>query len=115
MQRSNIYTFGFAFAVTLFCSVALALAATSLRPAQQTSARLDVIKNILSVAGYPDDKTNAMAQKDPKSVIALFEKDFNARIVNKENAEVELETVKNELKKLGYTDADLNPPWGQGL
>ena len=34
MQRSNFYTFGFAFAVTLFCSVALALAATGLRPAQ---------------------------------------------------------------------------------
>lgn len=107
MQRSNLYTFGFAFAVTLLCSVALALAATSLKPAQQISARLDVIKNILSVAGYLDDETAKMAAKDPKAVIGLFEKDFAARVVDKNNQEVELATLKTELQKLGYKPEEL--------
>ena len=107
MQRSNFYTFGFAFAVTLFCSVALALAATGLRPAQQISARLDVIKNILSVAGYPNDITEKMAAADPKSVIALFEKDFVARIVDENNQEVELSRVSQQLQTIGYKPAEI--------
>ncbi|MEQ9364450.1 MAG: NADH:ubiquinone reductase (Na(+)-transporting) subunit C [Leptospirales bacterium] len=108
MQRSNLYTFGFAFAVTLFCSIALALASTSLKPAQEISARLDVIKNILSVAGYDNAETEKKAARDPQSVITLFEQDFTARVVDKNNQEVSLEKIKSELQKLGYEAADLD-------
>ncbi len=108
MQRSNLYTFGFAFAVTLFCSIGLALAATNLKPAQEVSARLDVIKNILSVAGYDDAETNKTAASDPQAVIALFEKDFNARVVDKNNQEVPLEKIKAELQTLGFKTEELD-------
>ena len=107
MQRSNLYVFCFALIISFFVSIGLALAATFLREEQDISARLDVIQNILSVAGFSEEQILELRSKKPEEVIALFREKFEARIVNKENEEVELSWIKKELEGLNYASAEL--------
>lgn len=103
MKKGNIYTFAFAFAVCIFCSVALALASTNLKPQQDLSARLDVVKNILSVVGMSKEQIKEIEKKDPKELLNVFNTKFETRIVDKNNSVVTLDSLKKELvDKLGY-------------
>ncbi len=107
MQRGNAYTFIFAFIVCICCSVALAFAATGLREAQDISARLDIVKNILLVGGYEQKELDRMAAESPQQVLEIFRKNFDVRLVNEDKEEVPLEFVKSELNKIGYQDEQL--------
>lgn len=104
MQRGNAYTFIFAFIVCICCSVALAFASTGLSEAQDISARLDIVKNILRVGGYEQKEVDRMAATNPKQVLELFRKNFDVRLVDKNNAEVPLDSVTDQLKTIGYKD-----------
>ncbi|MCB1308841.1 MAG: NADH:ubiquinone reductase (Na(+)-transporting) subunit C [Leptospiraceae bacterium] len=109
MQRGNLFTFGFALAVCIFCSVGLALAASVLKEDQEISARLDVIQNILAVAGYPQDEIQRMKSQNPRQMIDLFQNKFDFLLVNRQNQEISLDSVKKELvEKLGYKPEELN-------
>ncbi|MCB1175300.1 MAG: NADH:ubiquinone reductase (Na(+)-transporting) subunit C [Leptospiraceae bacterium] len=109
MQKSNLYTFGFALTVCICCSVALALASTNLKPAQDLSARLDVVKNILSVAGMAEDEIQKMERQNPAALLDLYNKRFQPLIIDKNNQEVPLAELKSELEgKLGYPKSDLD-------
>ena len=107
MQRSNLYVFAFALVVSFFVSIGLALAATILREDQDISARLDVIQNILSVAGFSETEIAELQKKEAKEVISLFRKQFEARIVDRQNNEVKLSWIKEQLQGLNYSPADL--------
>ncbi len=108
MSRSRVYVFSFALLVCLFVSVVLALASTLLRKDQGISARLDVIQNILSVAGYTKEKIDILLQKDSQEVIQLFRREFQVRLVNRNNNEVSLDWVKKELFLLGYKNEEID-------
>ena len=107
MQRSNLYVFSFALLISFLVSVALALAATVLREDQGISARLDVIQNILSVAGFSEAELSELQNREAEEVIRLFRKQFEVRIVDRQNNEVQLGWIKEQLQGLNYSPADL--------
>ncbi len=104
-QRGNVYIFSFALIVTLVASVFLSAAASVLKPYQELNARLDVLKNILSVAGYTPEEIQKMSGKQ---TIALFSDEFEVLILDRNNSPVERSTINHELEKIGYTDDVLN-------
>lgn len=104
-QRGDVYTFVFATIVCIFCSVGLALAATALKPAQETNARLDIVQNILSVVGY--SKADIRKQK-PKETLELFRKEFRPVILNGRDELVERKDLEEALVNgLQYPRADM--------
>ena len=103
-KRSNLYIFGFATLVTVFASIVLSLAATALKPMQELNARLDVVKNILSVAGYESDRLNHMK---PDEMLEIYRKQFEVHLLNRANKPAKRGDLTGELKKLGYSDEDL--------
>lgn len=73
------------------------------------SARLDVVKNILSVAGMSQDEIQKTEATNPAELLDIFKNKFETRIVNKNNQEVSLNKLKQELiQRLGYTKEDLD-------
>ena len=107
MQRSNVYVFCFALLVSFFVSIGLALAATLLREEQDISARLDVIQNILSVAGFSEEEIAKIRRKKAEELIRLFREEFQARMLDRQNNEVELSWIKKQLETLNYSPVDL--------
>tara|TARA_Y100001937_G_scaffold112525_2_gene160192 strand:- start:4137 stop:4997 length:861 start_codon:yes stop_codon:yes gene_type:complete len=103
-KQSNLYIFGFAIAVCLFASVVLAVASTALKPAQTQQVRLDIIQNILSVAGYSAED---MKGKSPADIIDLYEKKFEVLLIDKNNTPVQRSEMEKELQTLGYKEAEL--------
>lgn len=105
MQRQgNLYTFGFAFLICVLCSVILAVAASALKPKQDIEARLDIVKNILSVAGYDDAE---IQKKKPTEVIEIYRKNFEAVFLNKDNKPAQRSALEEALMSLGYTQENL--------
>ena len=111
-QRSNLYTFGFAGVICVLCSVVLALAATALKPDQTVNARLDIVKNILSVVGYvnkasaPKDGLLVMPEK-AGDILALFKKEFQVLLLNENNQPMQRVDIEKELTKLKYPAREL--------
>ena len=103
-KQSNLYIFGFAIAVCLFASILLAVASTALKPAQTEQVRLDIIHNILSVAGIPEEQIKG---KKPSEIIDLYEKNFEVLLIDKNNEKVHREEMEKELETIGYKEADL--------
>ena len=104
-QRGDLYTFVFATIICLFCSIVLALAATALRPAQQTNARLDIVQNLLSVAGY---ESAALKKMKATEVLSLFKTNFRPIILNAQDVEVERKAIENALiAGLDYPQAEI--------
>lgn len=103
-KQSNIYIFGFAIAVCLFASVVLAVASTALKPDQTQQVRLDIIQNILSVAGYTAEDLKG---KKPADIIDLYEKRFEVVLIDKDNKPVQRSEMEEELKVLGYEEKEL--------
>ena len=68
-ERSTTYTFGFAAAVCLVCSILVSASALSLEGRQEANRRLDVRRNVLVAAGLLE----AGARADAAEVDALFE------------------------------------------
>ena len=104
-QRGDLYTFVFATIICLFCSIVLALAATALRPAQQTNARLDIVENLLSVVGYEMPALKKMKAAD---VLGLFKKDFRPLILNARDQEIQRKDLEDALVSgLNYPPAEV--------
>jgi Na+-transporting NADH:ubiquinone oxidoreductase subunit C len=103
-KQTNVYIFGFAIAICLFASVVLAVASTALKPAQSQQVRLDIIQNILSVAGIT---AADLKGKTPAQVIDLYEENFEVLLIDKDNAPVAREEMEQALQPLGYKDSEL--------
>lgn len=103
-KRSNLYIFGFAGVVTVFASIVLSLAATALKPMQQLNVRLDVVRNILSVAGYDASKIHDMK---PDQVLEIYRKEFQVLLLDKNNEPASREDLESALSALGYKGEDL--------
>lgn len=82
----------------------LSAASTALKPVQELNARLDVVNNILSVAGYPSEKIDKMS---PDQRVALYKKDFQALLLDKNNEEASKEDLMDRLSVLGYKKEEL--------
>ena len=108
MNRGNFYVFRFALVVCLLVSVGLTLAYTGLREAQELSARIDVVRNIFSVAGYTDEKLQALKAKGDNVVMEAFQKQFQSVLFDKNNEEIPLDTIKSDLENLGFLRDDLD-------
>ena len=107
MQRSRLYIFSFALVICFLVSVALALASTSLKEKQNKSVRLDIIQNLLSVSGFNSKEIDELSKKNPKKIFELFQKNFKAHLLNKENIQVSDTWLKEQLELLGYPKEDL--------
>lgn len=105
MQRSNLYTYTFALIICVFASVLLALASTALKPAQQTSQRLDIVKNLLSVTGITNEE---LAKMSPGEIMSMYKEHFEVRLVDKNKEPVERSFIEEELKKLNYKEKELS-------
>lgn len=103
-RKGNVYTFGFAVAVCLACSIVLALAATALKPRQVANARLDIMKNLLVSVGHDYAKLTAM---QPEEVFGLYDKEFDEILLDKNNEPAGRDFMVSELVKLGYEEAEL--------
>ncbi|MDJ0839751.1 MAG: NADH:ubiquinone reductase (Na(+)-transporting) subunit C [Acidobacteriota bacterium] len=104
MQRKgDAYTFVFASVICVFCAVVLALAATALKPIQEKNVKLDVTVNILGAVGHDPMEL----KKTPDKAFELFEKEFEIKILDKDNAEQDRKFMETELAKLGYVPDEL--------
>ena len=103
-QPSNLYTFGFALIICLVCSIGLAMGATALKPMQVTNARLDIMSNIISASGFPEDELAAM---QPADVLKLYREKFQGKILDKDNQPVDRTILEDKLRPLGYSDETL--------
>ncbi|MFH2203881.1 MAG: Na+-translocating NADH-quinone reductase subunit C [Elusimicrobiota bacterium] len=73
-MRSTGYTFGFAAAVCIACSLVVSSAATLLRDKQAANVRLDIQKNILRSVGF--DETI------PEKITALYAARIEERVID---------------------------------
>lgn len=95
MQQSNIYIIGYTAAVTMVCAIALALAATLLKPRQDKNIELERMSNILSTV---------MTLKDGDNVQEIYSSRVTEYVVNHEGQKVDNVkatdiVVANEAKK----------------
>lgn len=103
-QPSNLYTFGFALVICLVCSIGLAMGATALKPMQVTNSRLDIMSNIISASGFPEDRLEALK---PDEVLKLYRDKFAGQILDKNNQPVERKVLEDKLRPLGYSEETL--------
>ena len=102
-------SFAFALALSIFVSAILASLAGFLQKPQELSARLDIIQNILSVAGYEESllqewkKTPTGKQK----MIDAFRDDFEILLIDKDSEAVEERFLIDALLLLNYKKKDL--------
>lgn len=101
-KQGNFYVYSFTIIVCICVSVVLALAATALRPAQTTQQRLDIVRNILSVAGYEN-----IEDMDPQTVLDTYRDRFNVILIDDQNQEVDSQYIKDELIGLGFSTDEL--------
>jgi len=100
-RKGDLYTFGFAGIICVFCSVILALAATGLKPLQDQNAELDVLVNILGAVGHDPA---ALKKEGAVAVKEQFAKEFQTKLLNASNQETSLDFMKTELIKVGYPE-----------
>jgi len=76
-KNSTAYTLGFAAAVTIVCAILLGVAATKLKPLQQTNAEVDKKSKILLALNEFNPKANKTdeAYRSSEDVLAYFDKD----------------------------------------
>ncbi|MFC1679463.1 NADH:ubiquinone reductase (Na(+)-transporting) subunit C [Elusimicrobiota bacterium] len=100
-MRSTGYTFGFAAAVCIACSLVVSSAASLLRDRQAENVRMDIQKNILSAVGLlPEGKVTPEALKE------LYTSRIEERVVDAEGNAVPDEKASELDPK---TDAGLLP------
>ena len=107
MQRSKVYIFSFVFVICVIVSAGLAFTATSLRSTQQVSNRLDIIQNILIVAGYLPQQLKKLAAEEPEQILSLFRNQFQAQLLDRHHHLISLTWVKQELQGLGFLPSKL--------
>ncbi|MEM1023690.1 MAG: Na(+)-translocating NADH-quinone reductase subunit C [Myxococcota bacterium] len=80
-KSTVVYVVGFAATVCLVCAVLVAGAAVGLKPMQDRNARVDRLTRVLEVAGLVNDGE----QLGPDEVLARFEQNIEARVVELES------------------------------
>jgi Na+-transporting NADH:ubiquinone oxidoreductase subunit C len=85
MAYSNGYIFGFATAVCVVCSLAVASASMGLRDLQETNKRRDAQSSILGALGLPEDGSAL----EGEAIDRLWEERVKLVVVNREGADVE--------------------------
>ena len=106
-KNKRLYVFGFSLLICTIISISLALAATSLRPAQALSVRLDTIKNILAVAGYSEEEMQGMQDQGPSHILGIFHQYFEPELFNASNQTVPISWLEVELESLGLSPKEL--------
>lgn len=96
-QRSTFYTIAFAAGVCLVCSILVASAAVSLRPAQETNRALDKQRNVLVAAGLASEDEKLT----PEEIESRFAT-FKPLVVNLEtdSAEPEVDPFSIDPRKM---------------
>lgn len=96
--KSTAFTFGFAFAICVICSLVLALAATALKDRQVANVKLDIVQNLMgSVEG-----DQVVRSKTPDQIFEEFAKNYEAILLDKDDAVVNTSFMLSELVKVGY-------------
>jgi Na+-transporting NADH:ubiquinone oxidoreductase subunit C len=83
--HKNSYTFFFAAAVTITCSLLLASAATLLRDRQQENEVLDMRKNILASVGISGQPGKSLERQE---ILRLYDQNIKSKVLNLEGQEV---------------------------
>ena len=103
-SKGTTYTFVFATAVCIGCSLILAVSATVLQPRQKDNIKLDIVQNILISVGHTQTE---LAAKSPSENFELFKNEFDTIIIDKNNQKQDRTFMETELKKLSYEDDTL--------
>ena len=102
--KGSLYTFGFAAAICVICSLILSVASTSLKPLQVQNARLDILKNLLNSVGYSPNELKAKSAGD---IIQIYRDEFEILLLDKDNNKAERSFMEAELLRLGYQQNEL--------
>ena len=106
-MHSNTYTFGFAAAITIVCSVLLASAATLLKPRQVENEKLDSKKNVLLSVNIKPAHGGDFTRQD---INDLYKEQISEKVINTQGEVVEGKTPSQlDPKK----DTDLLPLFEQ--
>ena len=108
-MRANKRSFIFALILSVIVSIILAFFADFLKEPQALSYRLDIIKNIFSVVGY-EEKTLEEWKLTPEGrtkMIKVFHDKFEVVLIDKNNEEIQEETLIQALVQLNYIRKDL--------
>jgi Na+-transporting NADH:ubiquinone oxidoreductase subunit C len=103
-SKGTTYTFVFATAICLFCSLILAVSAIALQPRQRDNIKLDVVQNILISVGH---KKEELAKSTPADQFKLFDDEFETILIDQNNQTQTRDFMVTELKKLSYEDSVL--------
>ncbi len=105
MAFSTGYTFGFAAAVCIVCSTALATVSLGLKPYQEANARRDLQKNILQALDLPEGGGSISGE----AIDALWAEKVEVKAISSETGQpVDLETADlNGNGKIDTPDFDL--------
>lgn len=91
MQRSNTYIIVFSIVLTIILGGLLSLASVGLKPSQDQQVELDTKKKILGAV------TDISAIKDPKEILALYDKRVKSEVINFEGDVVTADDKGNAL------------------
>ena len=103
--KGNAYTFGFAGAICLVCSIILAGAATMLKDKQVANVRHDIAVNIFGAVGY---NVADLKKKPKQELFDLFEKEFQVLLLDGKDQVAKPDFMRTELIALGFPEDMIN-------
>ena len=103
-RKGDLYTFAFAGIVCVVCALILSIAATALKPRQEANIRLDILVNLMASVGKDYQE---LVSRPKDQIFSLFEKEFETRILDKDNSIVDRTFMETELAKLKYPEKEL--------
>lgn len=107
-MHKDSYTYFFAAAVTIICSLLLTAAATLLKDRQQENIALDMQRNILTSVGITPTSGQMFSRKD---VLRLYNENIKSAVINLQGNEVPDKNVEDLNPK---KDTDLLPIYFSG-
>ena len=104
-RKGDFYTFAFAGIVCVVCALILSIAATSLKPRQEANVLHDLLMNLMASVGKSYEE---LAARPKSEIFSLFEKEFETRILDKNNNTVDRTFMESELAKIKYPAEELS-------
>lgn len=102
--KGSVYTFTFAFAICVICSLILAMAATALKSKQVANVKLDIVQNLMGAV----EGDKVVQSKAPDEIFNDFGKNYEALLLNQKDQVVTNDFMIEELAKVGYEVDFLN-------
>lgn len=96
--KGSFYTFFFAFAICVICSLVLALAATALKEKQVANVKLDIVQNLMGAV----EGDEIIRLKQPDELFADFAKSYEALLLDQNDQVASNHYMIAELIKVGY-------------